>query len=33
VAYDVWFDGAAGPRRMRPGDLVVLPRQETVYPA
>ncbi|GAA1873363.1 hypothetical protein [Asanoa iriomotensis] len=33
VAYDVWFDGAAGPRRVRPGDIVVLPRQETPYPA
>ncbi|SDZ62098.1 hypothetical protein SAMN05421684_7378 [Asanoa ishikariensis] len=29
VGYDVWFDGAAGPRRVRPGDIVVLPRQET----
>ncbi|MEV0715273.1 hypothetical protein [Asanoa sp. NPDC050611] len=33
VTYDVWFDGAAGPRQVRPGDVVVLPRQETPYPA
>ncbi|MDG4823235.1 hypothetical protein O7635_15370 [Asanoa sp. WMMD1127] len=33
IGYDVWFDGAAGPQRVRPGDLVVLPRQETPYPA
>ncbi|MEV4617601.1 hypothetical protein AB0J74_02655 [Asanoa sp. NPDC049573] len=32
TGYDVWFDGAAGPRRMRPGDIVVLAGQETGYP-
>jgi hypothetical protein len=29
IGYDVWFDGAAGPRRVRTGDIVVLPRQES----
>ncbi|GIF71662.1 hypothetical protein [Asanoa siamensis] len=33
VGYDVWLDGAAGPRRVRPGDMVVPPRQESPYPA
>ncbi|HTF10325.1 MAG TPA: hypothetical protein VK659_19330 [Asanoa sp.] len=32
TGYDVWFDGTAGPRRMRPGDIVVLAGQETGYP-
>jgi hypothetical protein len=32
TGYDVWFDGAPGPRRMRPGDVVVLAGQETGYP-
>lgn len=32
TGYDVWFDGAAGPRRMRTGDIVVLPRQESGQP-
>jgi hypothetical protein len=32
TAYDVWFDGAAGPRRVRTGDIVVLPRQEAAHP-
>ncbi|GIF51516.1 hypothetical protein DFJ67_7639 [Asanoa ferruginea] len=32
IGYDVWFDGAPGPRRVRPGDVVVLAGQETGYP-
>jgi hypothetical protein len=32
IGYDVWFDGTAGPRRMRPDDVVVLAGQETGYP-
>jgi hypothetical protein len=32
TGYDVWFDGAAGPQRVRTGDIVVLPRQESTQP-